>query len=138
MKRYFIYLFFGISFGSCSIPESKQQINIKADNVLMTVFETGDITLLDGIIDPDFVNHTGGGQVGLDNLKNMVKSFHSNNLNLKMEVITQMLNDDYVVDWVQFTGSNPSISIEGMEVTRYTDGLAREHWFFPKNQNSGN
>lgn len=29
----------------------------------MTVFETGDITLLDGIIAPDFVNHTGGGQV---------------------------------------------------------------------------
>lgn len=55
-----------------------------------------------------------------------------------MEVITQMSNDDYVADWVQFTGSNPSISIEGMEVTRYTDGLAREHWFFPKNQNSGN
>lgn len=74
----------------------------------------------------------------MDNLKNMVKSFHSNNPNLKMEVITQMSNDDYVADWVQFTGSNPSISIEGMEVTRYTDGLAREHWFFPKNQNSGN
>tara|TARA_R110000796_G_scaffold183498_2_gene299945 strand:+ start:15235 stop:15654 length:420 start_codon:yes stop_codon:yes gene_type:complete len=138
IKYLFLPILVCMLFVSFNKAEAQEQLNIKADNILMKVFETGDVVMLDAIIATDFVNHAENDKVGLDSLKQMVKGFHSNVKNLKMEIVTQMANDNYVCDWVRFTGNNPEMVIEGMEVTRYANGLAQEHWFFPKNQNRGN
>ncbi|SDF22426.1 hypothetical protein SAMN05421636_1224 [Pricia antarctica] len=132
MKTNLLISLVGILLFSCKPSESTQKLNIKADNILMKVFETGDVGKLDNIIATDFVNHAGGDKLGLDSLKVMVRGFHSNVKNPKMENITQMANDDYVCDWVRFTGNNPVIVVESMEVTRYANGFAQEHWFFRK------
>ena len=137
LKYLFVPLLVCILFASCNKAENERLLSIKADNVLMKVFETGNVQMLDAIIAPDFVNHTGSDKVGLDSLKQMVKGFHSNLENIKMEVVTQMSDDNYVCDWVKFTGNNPDLLIEGIEVTRYEKGLAKEHWFFFKDRRSG-
>ncbi len=118
---------------------SQRQKNINTDNELLKVFETGNVSTLDSIIAPDFVNHTGmGDRIGIDSLKAMVKSFHSHVNNLKMEVKRQWADDDYVADWIRFTGTNPTLVIEGIEVTRFSNGKAIEHWFFPNSQTRRN
>ncbi|MBD0851842.1 nuclear transport factor 2 family protein [Maribacter arenosus] len=131
MMKYFLLPALAILLGACGGSNSVQQINGEADTVLMDVFKSGDVDKLDKIVADDFVNHSREGQVGLDSLKLSIKGFHLNMKNLKMEVITKMANDDYVSNWVRFTGGNPTVLIEGIEVTRYYDGLAKEHWFFP-------
>lgn len=134
--KYFLLFAFGILLVACDGSNSVQQVNMEADTLLMGVFKTGDVDKLDRIIADDFVNHSRGGQVGLDSLKLSINGFHLNMKNLKIEVITKMANDDYVSNWVRFTGGNPTVLIEGIEVTRYYDGLAKEHWFFPSLQDN--
>lgn len=120
------------SYAQVSSNQQRQK-NIEADSVLLNVFATGDVSKLDAIIAPDFINHAGIDKVGLDSLKAMVKGFHQRVPNVKLEVIRQFADEEYVSDWVRFSGSNGTM-VEGMEVTRYANGKAIEHWFFVNNQ----
>ncbi|MCR9062647.1 MAG: nuclear transport factor 2 family protein [Cytophagales bacterium] len=117
-----------------SVMENTQiQKNITADKVLLKVFETGNVTLLDDIISPDFINHTASGdRVGIENLKTMVQGFHDTFKPTKIELLRQLSDDEYVADWVRFC--NQSSVIEGIEMTKFKDGRAVEHWFFPNSQ----
>jgi hypothetical protein len=147
MKYFFLAITFILlsTFLSCitakktTIPaspeHSERQRNMDVDSHLLKVFETGDVSLLDTIVHPDFVNHTSTeDQRGLDNLKSMVKRVQLQISNMKMEVFRRWADNDYVTDWVRFTGSNQTVVVEGMEVTRYVNGKAIEHWFFPNSQ----
>jgi predicted SnoaL-like aldol condensation-catalyzing enzyme len=118
-----------------STGPSQQQRNLAADKVLLSVFETGDVAKLDAVIDPAFINHIGTeDRVGLDNLKTMIQGFHARMKSVKVELKRQLSDEEYVSDWVRFTGRDPGAVIEGMEVTRYANGKAVEHWFFPNSQ----
>ena len=111
--------------------------NIAIDNVLLKVFETGNTALLDDIISPEFINHTSmGDRVGIENLKTMVQGFHTSFKPTKVEVVRQLSDDEYVSDWIKFINSNSVI--EGIELTKYKDGKAVEHWFFLNSQRRGN
>ncbi|MBK8291394.1 MAG: nuclear transport factor 2 family protein [Flammeovirgaceae bacterium] len=121
-----------ICFAQVSNDQSRQK-NIDADNILLSVFETGDVSKLDAIIARDFINHAGADKIGLDSLKTMVKGFHARMKNVKVEVVRQLADDEYVADWVRFIGENNMV-IEGIEMTRYSNGKAKEHWFFPGGQ----
>ncbi|WDF81129.1 nuclear transport factor 2 family protein [Mucilaginibacter sp. KACC 22773] len=112
--------------------DRERQKNIEADNILINVFETGDVSKLDAVISPDFYNHTGN-QRGIDALKISIGQFHGRMKTVKTELIRQFADDEYVSDWIRYTGSDPVNVIEGMEVTKYLNGKAIEHWFFPYN-----
>jgi hypothetical protein len=145
MKKYFLIqmlIIWGVSYCCCaqqikssSQNSEQQQRNIAADNVLLEAFETGDVGKLDGIISPDFFNHTGNHK-GIDTLKNSIKAFHEHMKTVKVDLIRQLADDEFVADWVRYTGANTAMVIEGMEVTRYKGGRAVEHWFFSYNQPS--
>ncbi|GAB3551073.1 hypothetical protein GCM10027577_31090 [Spirosoma fluminis] len=114
---------------------SQRKRNLASDKVLIGVFESGDVDKLDAIIDPAFVNHAAtGDRTGLDSLKTGVRRFHARMKTVKVELKRQLSDDEYVSDWVRFLGANPAMVIEGMEVTRYVNGKAVEHWFFPNSQ----
>ena len=124
---------------SSTTGSSQRQRNLAADNVLISVFETGDVAKLDAIIDPAFANHIGAeDRIGLDNLKTMIQGFHARMKTVKVELKRQLSDEEYVSDWVRFTGADPTMVIEGMEVTRYANGKAVEHWFFPNSQTRRN
>lgn len=107
----------------------------RANNQLLKVFSSGDISLLDNIIAPDFINHTSRGNVkGMDSLKIMVKSFHGMFKPSKMVIKRQWADGEYGIDWIRYTNSDSSSVIEGMEMTRFVEGKAIEHWFFPNSQ----
>lgn len=118
---------------------TQKQRNLAADRVLIGVFETGDVDKLDAIIDPSFINHAGtGDRVGLDSLKTGVKAFHTLMKSVKVDRKRQLADEEYVSDWIRFIGDDPKAVIEGMEVTRYANGKAVEHWFFPNSQTRRN
>jgi len=118
---------------------SQAQKNIQADSIIGEAFKTGDAAKLDSVVSSDFVDHTDmGDKKGVDSLKSMVNMVHTQFKDMKMEVKRQWADDDYVVDWVRYTGNNPTpvmgmpagpYDIKGMEVTRFSDGKAVEHWF---------
>lgn len=115
--------------------QHNQQIakNMATDYALLQVFETGDVSKLDSIIAPNFVNHAGpGDQQGLAAQKAMVQGFHKHMPDVKLEVKKRWADDDYVSDWIVYTGK--AMVIEGIELTRYANGKAVEHWFFPSSQ----
>ncbi len=111
------------------------QKNITADNTLLKVFQTGDVALLDSIISPDFVNHTAmGDRQGIEILKTQVKDFHTNFKPIKVKLIKRLFDEEYVSDWLRFVGEAPNALIEGIEMTKYVNGKAVAHWFFPNSQ----
>jgi hypothetical protein len=111
--------------------------NIAADKVLLNAFESGNVDSLDKIIAPQFVNHQSIGDLhGLDSLKIMIKAFHSRMGTVKLELKRRLADEEFVSDWVRFTTTNSPVGIEGMEVTRYVDGKAVEHFWFPNGQAS--
>jgi hypothetical protein len=120
----------------CSAQPSKdslRQKNIAADNHLLKALRTGDVTALDQIVAPDFFNHTGNHR-GPDSLKSSISGFHTRMKPVNMDLIRQLADDEYVSDWVRYKFADPNIIIEGIEMTRYRDGKAVEHWFFSYNQ----
>ncbi|SKB46827.1 nuclear transport factor 2 family protein [Dyadobacter psychrophilus] len=104
--------------------------NKSANETLLKAFQTGDVSALDGIIAPDFVNHAGE-RVGVDSLKVGIVRFHARFKPDRMEIKRQLMDGEYFSDWIRYVGSDSSMVIEGIEMTRYTNGKAMEHWFFP-------
>ena len=123
---------------SSNCADSLRQQNIAADNQYLKAIHTGDASLLEMVIDSVFVNHRPTGDIiGIDTLKASVTSFYSRVNNLEMEVLRQWADDEYVADWVRYKGNNLT-TIEGIEVTRYSNKKAVEHWFFPKREQVNN
>lgn len=134
-----------VAFSACNTTKSalkstdadatQRQRNLAADAALIGIFESGDVDKLDAIIDPAFVNHAStGDRVGLDSLKTGVRTFHARMKRVKIDRKHQLTDGNYISDWVRFNGADPSMAFEGMEVTRYMNGKAVEHWFFPNSQ----
>jgi predicted ester cyclase len=123
---------------------SQAQKNIDADKIISEAFESGDAGKLDGVVASDFVDHTDmGDKKGIDSLKSGLNMIHSQFKDMKMELKRQWADDEYVVDWTRYTGTNPTammgmpagpFDIKGMEVTRFMNGKAVEHWFFDDSQ----
>ena len=57
---------------------------------------------------------------------------------MKMEVIKEMADDDYVFSWMRYTGTSDGsmgmpkgpYDMTAIEVVKFKDGLAIEHWGF--------
>jgi len=128
-------LFLAFAIISCNRPvQERHSLAQEIDNKLLKVFETGNIDSLESIISPEFINHSGTDIVGIDSLKKGVQEFHARFAPKQMEIKRQWADDEYVADWVRYTGAKTNMVVEGIEVTRYANGKAVEHWFFPKRQ----
>lgn len=81
-----------------NVTDNTQAQKIRnTENEFLKVFETGDVSKLDQILAPDFINHTAiGDRKGIDSTKAMVQMFHSRFTNVKMEVLRQWGDKEYV------------------------------------------
>lgn len=148
MKK--ILLIFFVAAG-CFLPACNEQAsdnkggmsdaakkNLDAFHVVANAFETGDISGIDSVVASDFVDHTPKGDHNRDSLKAMI-SMMKNAGTMKTEIKKEFADDEYVFGWMHWTGtSNGSIpdmpagpfDMNGMEVVRFKDGKAVEHWAF--------
>jgi predicted SnoaL-like aldol condensation-catalyzing enzyme len=119
-----------------STISTKAQKNLDAMHVVTKAFETGDANSIDTVIASNFVDHTDkGDKKGVDSLKAMIKMSHDADKTMKMEVVKELADDDYAFSLMHYTGTGDGkmmpagpYDMHSMEVVRFSDGKAVEHW----------
>ena len=109
-----------------------------ASDAISKAFETGDISKIDSVVADDFVDHTDqGDKKGKDSLKAMITMTHGMMKDMKMEKVHGLADDDYVFSWMHYSGTSDGVgmakgpySLNAIEVSKYKDGKATEHWSF--------
>ncbi|MFN2458904.1 MAG: ester cyclase, partial [Chitinophagaceae bacterium] len=118
---------------------SLQQKNLEASHAINRAFETGDVSGIDSVVADDYVDHTDRGDMkGRDSLKAMVNFVRSNFRDMKMEIVHEVADGDYVFSWNRYTGTSEGsegmpkgpYDMEAVEVLRFRDGKIMEHWSF--------
>ena len=113
------------------------QKNLAASQLVSKAFETGNVSLIDNVIADDFINHTPdkGDIKGKDSLKAMITIVHAANKDMKMDVLKELADDEYVFSWMRFSGTSDGTmmaagpyNMHGLEITKFKDGKAVEHW----------
>ena len=116
----------------------KAKKNLDATHVVSKAWETGDASGIDAVVASDFVDHTDKGDMGRDSMKAMITMMHSMNKDMKMELNKEFADDDYTFSWMRFTGTGDGsmgmpkgpYDMSAIEVVKFKDGLAIEHWEF--------
>ena len=138
----------GLLLNSCevnktdTIDNDARQKNMTATTEINKAMQTGDVSKLDQYIAADAVDHASpaGDVVGIDNIKSMVSKVHTMGKNMKMEDIRTVADGEYVFQWMRLTGTTANgdmgmpvgsnYDINAVQVTRFKDGKAVEHWEF--------
>ena len=123
--------------GTSDGMSDKARKNLDASHVISDAFGSGDPSKIDSVVADDFVDHTDRGDVNRDSLKAMIRMVKSTNQDMKMEVLKELADDDYVFTWMRFTGtSNGAMmpagpyDMKAAQLVRFRDGKAVEHWEF--------
>jgi len=118
--------------------DSKAAKNLEAFHAVSKAFETFDASGIDNVVASDFVDHTERGDKNRDSLKAMIVGMKADVTNPKTEIIKELADDDYVFGWIKYTGTSGGKSgmpagpyeMNSMEVVKFKDGKAVEHWAF--------
>ena len=119
--------------------KAMEEKNLAASNVVMKAFQTGDVSGIDSVIADDFVDHTDmGDKKGKDSVKAMVHFVHTNFPDMKFDKVRDVTDGDFVYQWVTYTGTSDGsmempkgpYKMNSIEVSKFKDGKAVEHWAF--------
>jgi len=145
MKNLFIAALAAFCFSSCNDGavsadnNDARQKNIAANDVVIKAFETGDVSGIDSVIAPDFIDHTDmGDKKGPDSLKAMISMVRNHFKDMKMEKVREVADDEYVFSWMRYSGTGDGTmgmpkgpyNMNSIEVSKFKDGKAVEHWAF--------
>lgn len=116
--------------------------NLDAMHGITKCFDTKDFSKLSDYIAEDAIDHAGqeGDIKGLANMKaefeKMVQIWEPS----PTKVIKELADDEYVMSWLRFTGTmkldqmgmkaGDKYDMSALEVSRFKDGKAVEHWTF--------
>ena len=123
--------------------DSQEEKNIAANKAISQTFLTGDVSAIDSFVSEDFIDHTDRGDMkGRDSLKAMVKMMHTSFKDMKMETVREVADGDYVWSWMKYTGTSDGsmgmpkgpYDMDAVELSKYKDGKAIEHWGFMEMQ----
>ncbi|MEO8412004.1 MAG: ester cyclase [Ginsengibacter sp.] len=126
--------------------DSTVQKNLEAFDAVIQTFQTGDASKIDNVVAADFVDHTESGDKGRDSLKAEIVMMHDKFPNMKTEVINETAGDDYVYGWMRYSGTSDGgmgmpkgpFNMTGIELVKFKDGKATEHWYFMQPQDMMN
>lgn len=136
-------------FFACKDTDNKEGDNSQAEKNkianrdIYKGIETGDSTKF-ALIASDAVDHEGdhsGNEIkGGDNIKKMLTDMHNHIKDLKLEILADAAEGDYVFSMVHFTGvvsdnfqgtpSGTKMDMHLVDVTKFKDGKIIEHWGF--------
>jgi len=139
-------LLLGIFMISCSNEggmSATAKKNLDANHAIIKTFETKDFSKLGDYIAEDGVDHAGmtGDIKGLAAMKAEFEKMSAVNENPKTEIIKELADDEYVMSWLRFTGTlkvdqagmgkaGDKYDMKSMELSKFKDGKAVEHWSF--------
>ncbi len=146
MRKYFLFIlcFSALVYIPCANLLAQGKVknnrdrNLAATHVISDAFGSGDVSKIDAVVASDFVDHTDRGDMGRDSLKAMIKMWKAASKDAKTEIIKELADDEYVFSWMRFTGSSDGsmgmpagpYDMKSIEVVRFKDGKAVEHWGF--------
>jgi len=149
MKKYAFLLAIAISCYGISCKTKSEgglsataQKNLDAMHGVTKCFETGDFSKLGDYIATDAVDHGGdnGDIKGLDTLKTEFAKWVATMSDQKTDIIKELADDEYVMSWEHNTGTyktdgmghkaGDKMDMKALEVARFKDGKAVEHWTF--------
>lgn len=115
--------------------------NLSASRDIFKGIETGDTNKLASIA-PDAVDHAGpmGEVTNGDSIKAMLTQIHNHVKDLKIEILNDVSSGDYVYTWNKWSGTaldssmgfaaNQPFNTSGVDIVKFRDGKAVEHWGF--------
>jgi len=120
---------------------AQAQKNLDACHTINKAVETGEVSPLDNIIAADAIDHTSMGECkGRDSIKAELAKIHTMGTDMKAETLKEFADDDYVFQWVRYTGTTATSDMgmpagtkydwSTVHVTKFKDGMATEHWEF--------
>lgn len=121
--------------------DSVAQQNLSVSHEINRAFETGDYSKLGDYIATDAVDHGGenGDVKGIDSIKAAFTKYYQQ-ADMKAGIIKEFADDETVIAWLKYNGTmkvdgwgmkaGQKYEMPGIEVTRYKDGKAIEHWQF--------
>ncbi|MEO8770977.1 MAG: ester cyclase [Ferruginibacter sp.] len=118
------------------------QKNLDANHAIQKAFETKDFSKIGDYIADDAVDHAGekGDVKGLANMKIEFDKMAAMTENDKTDIKKELADDEYVMSWSRYNGkmktdgmgmkAGDPFDMGGIEVTKFKDGKAIEHWSF--------
>jgi len=132
---------------SCNSKESggmseKAKKNLAASHIVSDAFMSGDPSKIDEAVAPEFVDHTDRGDMNRDSLKAMITMMKKETGNMKMEIMNEFANDEWVFSEMHFTGTSDGsmgmpagpYDMHAIQVVKFNkDSKAIEHWEYLRN-----
>ena len=115
----------------------KAKKNLASSHIVSDAFSSGDPSKIDDAVAADFVDHTDRGDMGRDSLKAMISLMKKDTTNMKMTLIKEVADDDYVFSEMEFTGTSDGsmgmpvgpYDFHAIQVVKFNkDSKATEHW----------
>ncbi len=114
----------------------KVKKNLAASHIVSDAFMSGDPSKIDDAVAADFVDHTDRGDMGRDSLKAMISVMKKEAPDMKMTLMKELADDDYVFSEMEFTGTSTGdmgmpkgpYDLHAIQVVKFKDGKAIEHW----------
>ena len=108
--------------------------NLEVNDAISKAYEAGDFSKMGDYIAADAVDHGGetGDVKGLDSIVAEMKRYRAMMPDMKSSNTLSMGNDDYVFTRATVTGTmnGKQVTMTSMDVSRFKDGKAIEHWVY--------
>ncbi len=113
---------------------AKAKKNMEINTAIMKAYEAGDFSKMNEYIAADAVDHGGekGDVKGVDSIVSEMKRYRDMMPDMKSEVIKEMADDEYVFTWAKVSGTmdGKMTNLTSVDVSKFKDGKAVEHWVF--------
>lgn len=108
--------------------------NIEVNDAITKAYEEGDFDKMGDYIAADAIDHAGeqGDIVGLENIVAEMKKWKAMMPDMKGTTTKTLADDEYVFTWSKSSGTMNGAQIEmtGVDVAKFKDGKAVEHWMY--------
>ena len=130
-----------ISCNSAGGASATAKMNSEANAAIDKMMMSGDFSKLGDYIADDAVDHSDKGDLkGLAAIKANLEELSKTSDNMKSVVKMDLANDEFTSTWYHWTGTwkvdgpgmkkGETYSMEAIEVSKWKDGKAVEHWTF--------
>jgi len=119
---------------SMAKESSVQDQNLAINDSIMAAYEAGTFDQMDKWLTEDAVDHGGenGDIKGRDSIVSEMKRYHAMMPDMKANMTKSAATGDYVFTWSETEGTmnGSKMKMKGVDVTRFENGKAAEHWIY--------
>ncbi len=108
--------------------------NMEVNDAIMKAYEGDDFSKMGDYIAADAIDHASdhGDVKGLDSIVAVMKRYHAMMPDMKSTTTKSLADDEYVFTWstVSATMNGKKTEMTGVDVSKFKDGKAVEHWVY--------